>query len=295
MVVPPIQSDALFDHSLKKTSTPNTLDQNQQLSNQLISAAFLSPDFSCRSQRGSHHTFAHEKFGLELLENFALFELEIFLSDQPGSDHLFELLELDHGILSVAFLGRGLGDRLDSAPFFGEERLEFEFGWDGRWIFGSFGKEIGRVGEIQDGEINAVVGRSGGGNLKLLSDLADRAHGIVFDGTDADLGVEDDDEETMLIDVAHEQAVILALLIDVREVGFSDETGDALGGGIGGGSESAEGGGIKGPAIAGFADDKASFIEDKRGGRLAFLKEVIESGRQGANVVFDELGQRSHG
>jgi hypothetical protein len=33
----------------------------------LISAVFLSPDFSCRSHRSSHHSFAHEKSGLDWL------------------------------------------------------------------------------------------------------------------------------------------------------------------------------------------------------------------------------------
>jgi hypothetical protein len=48
----------------RKRSLRTLLSQNHQLSNLWISAVFLSPNFSCRSHRGSQHTFAHEKSGL---------------------------------------------------------------------------------------------------------------------------------------------------------------------------------------------------------------------------------------
>jgi hypothetical protein len=53
----------LFHLSLKK-SLQIFLGHNHQLSNLLIIAVFLSPNFSCRSHCGSHHTLAHEKSGL---------------------------------------------------------------------------------------------------------------------------------------------------------------------------------------------------------------------------------------
>jgi hypothetical protein len=132
-------------------------------------------------------------------------------------------------------------------------------------------------------------------DLDLLGDLSDGGHGVVFDGADADLCVEDDDEEAIFVDVTDEQAVIFALLIDAGEVGFADEAGDALGGGVGGCGEGAEGGGIEGASIAGFADDEAAFIEDEGGGGFAFLEEFLEGAAESADIVFHQLGEGSHG
>jgi hypothetical protein len=52
----------------------------------LISAVFLSPDFSCGSRPGSHHSFAHEKSGLgECIRNaWRIWEYDWQVPTKPG-------------------------------------------------------------------------------------------------------------------------------------------------------------------------------------------------------------------
>jgi hypothetical protein len=230
---------------------------------------------------------------LHFLEDLAFLELEILFADQTGDEEFFDPLKFGHRIfVGGIIVRRGFGDGLGT--FSGEERLEIEVLGGRRWFFAAFGEHVGGVGEVKDGEVDAFVRRAGASDLELAGDLGDGAHGVVFDGADADLGIEDDDEQAMFVDIVHEETVILALLVDAGEVGFADEAGDALGGGVSGGGESAEGGGIERPGIAAFADDEAAFIEDEGGGGLAFTDEVSEGDVEVLNILLEQLGQRGH-
>jgi dienelactone hydrolase len=78
------------------------------LSNLLIRAVFLSPDFSCRSQRGSHHIFAHEESGLDCrMRAFACRSLD-WCVIQVAARHVKRLATPTDG---PATLNRVLGER----------------------------------------------------------------------------------------------------------------------------------------------------------------------------------------
>ena len=211
---------------------------------------------------------------------------------KPATSSRLDFLEFGDGIPGFLIFRRGFGHGLGA--FSGEEGLEIEIlsGW-GR-CFAAFGEHVGGVGEIEDGEVDPFVGGPGAGDLELAGDLGDRAHGVVFDGPDADLGVEDHDQEAVLIDVVDEEAVILALLINAGEIGFADQAGDALSGGVGGGSEGTEGGGVECPGITAFGDDESAFIENESRSGLAFPDEVFECDIEVLNILLEQLGQRGH-
>ncbi|MFM1943522.1 MAG: hypothetical protein RI897_2504 [Verrucomicrobiota bacterium] len=133
------------------------------------------------------------------------------------------------------------------------------------------------------------------GDVHLLADLGDGVDGVVFDGTDADLGAEDGDQEAVFVHVTDEDAIGFPLLVHVTEGGFLDEAGDALGGGVGGGGEGAEGGGVTALHVSAFADDEAAFIENEGGGGFTFGEEIIQGGLHDPDILLDQLGKGGHG
>ncbi len=98
----------------------------------------------------------------------------------------------------------------------------------------------------------------------------------------------------MFVDVVDQETVILTLLIDAGKIGFADEAGNALSGGIGGGGEGAEGGSIEGLSISAFTDDEAAFIEDEGGSGLAFADQIFKGGVEAPDVLFKQLRERGH-
>src|SRR5947207_9073765 len=88
---------------------------------------------------------------------------------------------------------------------------------------GLFAEEGSRVRKVEFRKVQARARLPIIGRFHLFGDLFRRGDGVVFHGPDTDLGVKDDGEEAILVDVHHEHAASVALLIDAAEIVFADE------------------------------------------------------------------------
>ena len=132
-------------------------------------------------------------------------------------------------------------------------------------------EDFAGVGEVENREVQtfgriAIVRR-----LELVFDFFGGGGGEVFDGADADAGLEDDDEHAMVVDGEGEHAEFFAVLVDAVEIGFVDEVGDGLVGHVGAGGERGDGGEIKLAIVTVLGDQKPALIDHQRRGGIALL------------------------
>jgi hypothetical protein len=121
-------------------------------------------------------------------------------------------------------------------------------------------KEVGGVGDVEDGEVEA------GARIALLSDL--HLFGNVFGAgarkvfyhTNADVGSEDDGEEAEFVHVEDEHAVLLSLLVNAVETGFVDKVGNGLVGHECAGGQRGDGGEVELPGVAVAADEEPALV-----------------------------------
>jgi len=130
--------------------------------------------------------------------------------------------------------------------------------------------------------------------LELERDAFDGRGGEVFDGADADLGLEHHEQEAVFIHAGDEHAELLALLIDAVEVGFVDQPGDGLVGHEGAGSQGGHGGEVELLRVPLAGDEKTAFVNDQRGRCVAAFEQLAQLGVEAGDVFLDELGEGSH-
>src|SRR6266478_3496388 len=156
-------------------------------------------------------------------------------------------------------------------------------------------EDVGGVGDIEDGEVQAAIGVAFVGGLKLAGDAGAGAKGKVFDGADADFDGEDGNEQAVFIHVQDEDAEFFALLINAVEILLMNKVGNGLVGEIGAGSEGGDGGEVELLGLAEVGDEEAALVNDERGGGFAAAEQIVKRAVELFNVLFDELWERGHG
>src|SRR6185295_18383395 len=106
-------------------------------------------------------------------------------------------------------------------------------------------EELRAVLKVHASQIEGLAGGALPGGVELAGCLRCGRIGKVFHGSDADLRGKDDHEERIELDVLHQQAVKLALLVNTVEVRFVDHGSHALSGGERAGSQGREGSGVE--------------------------------------------------
>ena len=144
------------------------------------------------------------------------------------------------------------------------------------------------------GEIKAAIGIALLRSLQLLGNRFPRRTGMVFHGAHADLGPENHLEQAVLINVRHQHAVLLPLLIDAVEIGFVDEICDGLVGQVSAGSQGCDGREIELPGVALVGDKKPALVNDQRRCGFGLLQQLAQCIVELLDVFLDELRQSGH-
>ena len=99
---------------------------------------------------------------------------------------------------------------------------------------------------------------------------------MVFDHAGAQRGLENDEEEQVVIDALDDDAESPALLVNAAEIRFAEDSGDALGGGERTRRQGRQRGGVHEGGIPDLSDNWAALIDEQHGGRLALIEEKTQ-------------------
>ncbi len=96
-------------------------------------------------------------------------------------------------------------------------------------LLGSHSEDIAGVSDVEHGQIKALFRGAFARFMELGGDCLYRKGGKILDGTDTGGGWENDDESVLSVDLHDQDAVAQTLLVNVREAGLAQQTGNGLG------------------------------------------------------------------